>query len=243
MRRGLVMPQKGRSMTPLIRDWVKAWTLIGGDPTDGFWFDISGALHRADVPALNLTLEHARPPFQSCYVVCSGKKNHATHEVLLAVDGDDPDKGIQCNAGVRVGSRTWESLGNFTYAIRDARVVLLGSKMPNEQNVQMVMRVLALWYGALSHGAEAYQPVVMEGLTSRRLQAKGKAPLFSWHTVKIEPPKPKQEPQCGTHASPRLHDRRGHLRRLKNGKTCWVRACKVGDASKGVIFKDYEVAV
>ena len=49
-------------MTPLIRDWVKVYAESGGDPADGLWFDISGALHRADVPALELTLEHARPP-------------------------------------------------------------------------------------------------------------------------------------------------------------------------------------
>lgn len=228
-------------MTPLIRDWVKVYAESGGDPSDGFWFDISGALHRADVPALELTLEHARPPFQSCYFVCSGKKDHRQHEVLVTVDGDYPQDGIQISAGVRVGSGNPNTLGYFTYAVQDGKIVLLSNDMPNEQNVQMVMSLLALWYGALTQGGEAYQPVVKEGLTSKRLQAKGKAPLFSWHTVKIEPPKPKQEHRGGTHSTPRLHDRRGHLRRLVNGKTCWVRACKVGDASKGVVFKDYEV--
>lgn len=228
-------------MTPLIREWVKLYAESGGDPADGFWFDISGALHQADVPALELTLEHARPPFQSCYFVCSGKKDHRQHEVLVTVDGDDPEDGIQVSAGVKVGSGNPNTLGYFTYAVQDGKIVLLSNDMPSEQNVQMVMRMLALWYGALAQGGEAYQPVVKEGLTSKRLQAKGKAPLFSWHTVKIEPPKPKQEHRGGTHATPRLHDRRGHLRRLANGKTCWVRACKVGDASKGVVFKDYEV--
>ena len=228
-------------MTPLIREWVKLYAESGGDPADGFWFDISGALHQADVPALELTLEHARPPFQSCYFVCSGKKDHRQHEVLVTVDGDDPEDGIQVSAGVKVGSGNPNTLGYFTYAVQDGKIVLLSNDMPSEQNVQMVMRMLALWYGALAQGGEAYQPVVKEGLTSKRLQVKGKAPLFSWHTVKIEPPKPKQEHRGGTHATPRLHDRRGHLRRLANGKTCWVRACKVGDASKGVVFKDYEV--
>jgi len=228
-------------MTPLIREWVKVYAESGGDPADGFWFDISGALHRADGPSLELTLEHARPPFQSCYFVCSGKKDHRQHEVLVTVDGDDPEDGIQVSAGVKVGSGTPNTLGYFTYAIQDGQIVMLSNDMPNETNVQMVMSMLALWYGALTQGGEAYQPVVKEGLTSKRLQAKGKAPLFSWHTVKIEPPTPKQEHRGGTHATPRLHDRRGHLRRLANGKTCWVRACKVGDASKGVVFKDYEV--
>lgn len=228
-------------MTPIIREWVKVYAESGGDPSDGFWFDISGALHRADVPALELTLEHARPPFQSCYFVCSGKKDHRQHEVLVTVDGDYPQDGIQISAGVRVGSGNPNTLGYFTYAVQDGKIVLLSNDMPNEQNVQMVMSMLALWYGALTQGGEAYQPTVKPGYTSQRLQAKGKSPLFSWNTVKIDPPKPKQEHKGGTHATPRLHDRRGHLRRLANGRTCWVRACKVGDASKGVVFKDYEV--
>jgi hypothetical protein len=228
-------------MTPLIREWVKAYSTDGGDPTDGFWFDISGALHNRNVDALNLTVSHARPPFESCYVVCSGQKDRRSHEVLVTVDGIDPDDGIQVSAGVRIGTGTPKSLGDFIYAIQNGQIVLLDNNMPKEQNVQMVMSMLALWYGALTQGGEAYQPVVKEGLTSKRLQAKGKSPLFSWHTVKIEPPKPKQEHRGGTHATPRLHDRRGHLRRLANGNTCWVRACKVGDASKGVVFKDYEV--
>ena len=58
-------------------------------------------------------------------------------------------------------------------------------------------------------------------------------------TGKIEPPKPKGESQGGTHASPRLHDRRGHWRNTRSGKRVWVKQCKVGDPSKGSVFHDY----
>ena len=51
----------------------------------------------------------------------------------------------------------------------------------------------------------------------------------------------KCEHKGGTHASPRLHDRRGHSRRLPDGRIVWVRPCKVGDASRGVVFHDYQV--
>lgn len=47
----------------------------------------------------------------------------------------------------------------------------------------------------------------------------------------------------GTHASPRLHLRRGHLRRLASGKVTWVRHTVVGDGSKGVAEKTYKVAL
>lgn len=228
-------------MTPLIREWVKAYTSGAnpGDPSDGIWFDVCGALHKADVHTLELTVAHARPPFERCYVVCASRQH--TFKTLMTVKGSDPFNGIEIIYGVRVNNGFEDISGYFTYAVRDGKLVMLDNDPKNERHVPSIMRLLAAWYGALVQGGEAYQPIIKEGLTSKRLQAKGKAPLFSWHTVKIEPPKPKQEHRGGTHATPRLHDRRGHLRRLKNGKTCWVRACKVGDASKGVVFKDYEV--
>ncbi len=44
----------------------------------------------------------------------------------------------------------------------------------------------------------------------------------------------------GTHASPRQHLRRGHIRRLESGNI-WVNSCVVGDPSKGSINKQYTV--
>ena len=40
----------------------------------------------------------------------------------------------------------------------------------------------------------------------------------------------------------RLHDVRGHLRQLKNGKVVWVNPYKRGDASAGIITKDYKLS-
>lgn len=45
----------------------------------------------------------------------------------------------------------------------------------------------------------------------------------------------------GSHASPRFHVRRGHIRRYQTGKTTWVRQCAVGTPELGVIEKTYRV--
>lgn len=229
-------------MTPLIREWVKSYATIGGDPSEGMWFDISGALHRADVSALNRTMQESRPPFRHCFVVCQGKNENAKNEVAMFVMGDDPIMGIVVSAKIKTGDE-FRRLPNFMYQIRDGQIVageIEDEKMSNDDK-KMILHLMALWYGALAQGREGYRATIKQSFTSRRLQAKGKPPLFDWHTVKIEPSKPKTAHQGGTHATPRLHDRRGHIRRLPNGKTCWVKPCKVGDASKGVVFKDYEV--
>ena len=39
----------------------------------------------------------------------------------------------------------------------------------------------------------------------------------------------------------RLHEVRGHLRKLKTGKICWVTNHKRGDSSLGIITKDYNL--
>lgn len=78
-------------------------------------------------------------------------------------------------------------------------------------------------------GQAAYLPQPRKSLINSKRAAKGLGPvLFDWHTVTIEPPKPKAQSQGGTHASPRLHDRRGHWRRYPSGKVGWV-------------FKDYRI--
>lgn len=47
----------------------------------------------------------------------------------------------------------------------------------------------------------------------------------------------------GPHTSPRLHFRRGHIRRLPSGRNTWVRHCMVGRAELGKIEKDYRLNI
>jgi len=72
---------------------------------------------------------------------------------------------------------------------------------------------------------------------------KGKPPFFSYHTLHITGELSDKSNQGGTHESPRLHLRRGHIRTLKSGIKAWVRRCLVGDKTKGFVGKDYKVEV
>jgi len=69
---------------------------------------------------------------------------------------------------------------------------------------------------------------------------RGRQPIFSYWTLHI-PAERREDSACmgGTHASPRLHLRRGHIRRYADGKYTWVNACVVGKKELGVIAKDY----
>lgn len=80
-------------------------------------------------------------------------------------------------------------------------------------------------------------------LINKKRKAKGKLPMFTYKTLHIdtgEQEKQKGEKK-GSHASPRVHLRRGHIRTLANGKTVWVQPCVVGDKTKGIVHKDYSV--
>lgn len=70
----------------------------------------------------------------------------------------------------------------------------------------------------------------------------GKAPMVTYKVLELVAPATRQErvDQGGTHASPRLHLRRGHIRRLDAERTVWVQACIVGSAT-GAVLKDYQV--
>lgn len=87
-----------------------------------------------------------------------------------------------------------------------------------------------------------------EFLPSDKLQKartrRGKTPLFSYWVLNLVRPKSAKSPELlgGTHASPRVHLRRGHPRQCASGKYIWVQPHIVG-RGPGMVHKDYAVTV
>jgi hypothetical protein len=78
---------------------------------------------------------------------------------------------------------------------------------------------------------------------NKKRQSKGKQPFFSYKILQLTDDRQESERDSGggSHASPRMHLRRGHLRRLPN-KVVWVRPAMVKAGSEaGVVSKDYAV--
>lgn len=69
--------------------------------------------------------------------------------------------------------------------------------------------------------------------------AKKRLPIFSTWTLHIRPDAKQSRDLGGTHAPPRVHLRRGHIRQYKPGLFTWVQPCVVGRKERGVIHKDY----
>lgn len=230
-------------MTPFIQSTVR-WMVEGGiDPTEVQWFDISGTLDKGIVA--HSWLQEYRPPFEKCIVVWQGKsESHQTYEMFMTVSGNNPEEGIFIGVHKGPHGQKPREVPMIVYRL-DNGVVRYGAVNEGdtllEEDAQMVLSVVGSWYRLLAQGCEMHKPHVSQTFTNRRKIAQGKVPSYEWTTVYIEPSKPRSEGTGRTHESPRLHDRRGHLRRLRTGRNVWVRECKVGDAAKGRVWHDYKI--
>ena len=228
--------------TPYVKSVMKSVIATGFDPTEMMWFDISNA---GMIETVNLSkLTTHRPPFEKSLVLWSGStKSNPHYEMSMLVAGTDPEEGIviDMTKGIPTNPITFPPM---VYLIDGAQIRYgpVDEKASLPQDVaELMLSMVAKWFDELDTGCESYKPEVKQTFTNRRKIAQGKLPTYDWHTVVIEPSTARQESKGGTHSSPRLHDRRGHLRRLRSGKNVWVKSCKVGNASIGVVFKDYKL--
>jgi hypothetical protein len=82
---------------------------------------------------------------------------------------------------------------------------------------------------------------------NKKRAKKGRVPMYEYKILDIvadvlHTPQPADKPhQGGTHASPRMHKRRGHVRRLHSGRTTWVRNAIIGKPGSGTVEKEYAV--
>ena len=83
---------------------------------------------------------------------------------------------------------------------------------------------------------------VSEKINQKRI-TKNKHPFFSYYTLHVKPKLRygKNNGKKNDRNSPRIHLRRGHIRRLPTSKTTWVQACIVGNQKNGIIMKDYVI--
>ena len=91
--------------------------------------------------------------------------------------------------------------------------------------------------GLLAHNSLLTREIV---IPTRVHKARHNKPaLYNFRLVEVGPSLAIRTPVIGMHASPALHWRRGHYRRLRNGSIVAVSACLVGDPKNGVVEKIY----
>lgn len=73
--------------------------------------------------------------------------------------------------------------------------------------------------------------------------ARPESTLFDYHVLMIRPGAERHasDPLGGSHASPRTHLRRGHIRQHPTAGRIWVNSCVVNPTAIGTVNKDYEI--
>ena len=219
-------------MTPLVREMVKMLTDVNLDPTQMQWFDVTAAIKTHIGADPKRYLLHPAP-YKNMMLVGNTKQGDFMLSLLV-----EPDATVV--TGWIMKPQGYKNLGSFLFSEHNGEPKVGPLDKPlDPQDQRMMVGLIAMFYASLDNKIESYVPTIKNTFTNRRKIKEGKMPTYDWHTVVIEPPKPKQEHQGGTHASPRRHQSRGHWRTYKSGKRGWVNECWKGDASKGTVFKDY----
>ena len=221
-------------MTPLVREMVKMLTDVNLDPTQMQWFDVTAAIKTHIGADPKRYLLHPAP-YKNMMLVGNTKQGDFMLSLLV-----EPDTTVV--TGWIMKPQGYKNLGSFLFSEHNGEPKVGPLDKPlDQQDQNMMVGLIAMFYASLDNKVESYVPTIKNTFTNRRKIKEGKMPTYDWHTVVIEPPKPKQEHQGGTHASPRRHQSRGHWRTYKSGKRGWVSECWKGDASKGTVFKDYSI--
>ena len=221
-------------MTPLIKEMVKMVSVENFDPTQMQWFDVTCAIKTHIGADPKRYLLHPAP--YKNMMLCG---RTAQGDFMLSVLAN-PDATIV--TGWILKPTEYKALGSFLFAEHNGEPKVGPVNKPiDPKDQRMMIGIVAMFYASLDTKVESYVPTAKDTFTNRRKIKEGKRPTYDWHTVVIEPPKTKQEHQGGTHASPRRHQARGHWRTYKSGKRGWVKECWKGDATKGTVFKDYEI--
>lgn len=237
-------------MTPLI---TKAVTFFPELAADYRWFDIADIengtefTHKENMEALKHPL-----PFPKC-AIAGVDLDGQTYGLLVSQEGDMllvhgantivtfNNLRVQKDASFRFNPLEETRDDGITIFFEDKRVYEHKPTMDHAQNIAAInILVIATFLRILNEQtiSTVYTPIPSKN-HAKRLRQK-KLPLFDWHTVIIEPRKQKSEALGGTHATPRLHEVRGHWVQ-RNNKRFWRKPHKRGDATKGIVFHDYKI--
>lgn len=217
-------------MTPLIQKAVK----YAPEPETALWFDVGqmSSILGMKVPAeflMNLPSKRTG---------IAGLDTSGKDFMLMLAKGDQSVTVSGCS--MYHGGKYFPPYAYI--ATDDGFKVYRRDKQISLDDVKPVHRMVLAVLIKLAEHSQGYRPTPQRTFINQKRQSKGKPALtFDWHTIVIEPPKQKNDPQGGTHASPRRHQVRGHWRTYKSGKRGWVKECWKGDASKGAVFKDYKI--
>lgn len=180
-----------------------------------------------------------RLPYPNCWIegVLSGAPG-----TIVAMFGQQKADGFAVIASLRHrvdGRPTWRFFGGMGWGANSGWVY-----QPELRPYLGMAQEITDWLGRFLTLLNCANVSRTEHQPSAKLQKararRGKLPLYSYWTLDLNLDRSSHRADGGgTHASPRLHLRRGHTRQHHPGRWCWVNPCAVGNKKLGVVHKEY----
>jgi hypothetical protein len=141
-------------------------------------------------------------------------------------------KGFEADPFVLFPEIFERALPNYTS--RDAALAHVA--LDSQDEVMMVIQACSVLNCSNVTTADLAAPASL----NKKRRVNGKVPFFTYKVLQLTDERPAAGPEGGGHhASPRMHLRRGHVRRLEK-RTVWVRSSMVNaNSERGVVVKDY----
>lgn len=127
--------------------------------------------------------------------------------------------------------RQSEWLAASAYGRIDAPDLLRGNQL-------IISDIMTATIAMIGISGTIFEDVEVPPQLAKAREKRGKVPLFSYQIVRLAGNRSRND-LGGTHASPALHWRRGHFRRI-GAKLVPVAPCLVGSAENGIVEKSYD---
>lgn len=208
-------------------------------------FDM-GILSEID-DSLSVIHDLVRLPYPVCWFEASGDPREWQSVFRYGVLATSlADQSILLECYIRAPDRfathkRWLMEGSYSYKGGAIETFLPAKEVPIDDctPVRMVLKFLSALNCTNVRRVEHIPPPKLQKARTKR----GKVPLFSYWTLELDlgVSSTQSAPLGGTHASPRVHLRRGHPRQYAPGQWTWVQPHAVGNKSLGMVHKDYAV--
>ncbi|MEA5115956.1 MAG: hypothetical protein VB050_18220 [Geobacteraceae bacterium] len=191
-----------------------------------------------EFPSITPVSELVKAPFSDCWFECNFKHTDGTQIILgmLVVISER----VQITSFRRKHNQ-WLVRGViFTDTLSSRNFQVYPAIDIVAEELKQHKLVLSTFLSALNCRNVKQVEHKPESKLQKVRQKRGKQSLFSSWTLELAIPKMSTENEKlnGTHASPRVHLRRGHPRQYAPEKWTWVQPCMVG-THKGIVSKDY----
>jgi hypothetical protein len=182
-------------------------------------------------------------PFRTCWFEINGSNNHNEIDIIgILVNQEYPSEYVRLFLYTRQ-DKTWAIHGALGVVKLSSN---LGECYPDTDSSTRLL-LSCLFYvrrflfamNCTNVGRKEHKP---DTALQKARAKRGKQPLFSYWTLELNGRDGGAAQSFGgTHASPRVHLRRGHPRQYAPGKWTWVQPHAVGNRELGMVHKDYVV--